>query len=134
MQAPQLSQRSPMLTLQSVLSRVPRGSIRRTLRLTSGLILFAYIAAHLSNHALGLISLDVAEAGLRTAVMVWGSWPGTVLLYGAFLVHFINALWAVYEMRTFRLPPAELLRIVLGFWLPIALIGHVAATRIAYEY
>src|SRR6202044_1898987 len=33
---------------------------------------------------------------------------------------------------TFRVPPAELLRIVLGFWLPIALIGHIAATRIAF--
>ena len=30
----------------------------------SGLILFTYIGAHLLNHALGLISLDVAEAGM----------------------------------------------------------------------
>jgi adenylate cyclase len=123
-----------MLTLRRLLSKIPRDSVRRILRLTSGLTLFSYIGIHLTNHALGLISLDVAEAGLRTAVLVWHSWPGTVLLYGAFLIHFVNALWAVYEMRTFRLPPAELLRIVLGFWLPIALIGHVAATRIAFEY
>jgi adenylate cyclase len=87
---------------------------------------------HLTNHALGLVSLDTAEAGLRMAVLVWHSWPGTMLLYGAFAIHFVNALWAIYEMRTFRIPPAELLRIVLGFWLPIALIGHVAATRIAF--
>jgi adenylate cyclase len=109
------------------------GFSRRTLRLASGLVLFAYITMHLANHALGLISLDAAEAGLKIALMVWHSWPGTVLLYGAFVFHFFNALWAVYEMRTFRMPPAELLRIVLGFWLPIALIGHVAATRIAFE-
>ena len=105
---------------------------RRTLRLGSGLILFAYITMHLANHALGLISLDAAEAGLKVALVVWHSWPGTGLLYGAFVFHFFNALWAVYEMRTFRVPPAELLRIVLGFWLPIALIGHIAATRIAF--
>jgi adenylate cyclase len=107
-------------------------SFRRSLRITSGLILFTYITMHLTNHALGLISLDVAEAGLRIAVFVWHTWPGTILLYGAFLIHFLNALWAIYEMRTFRIPPAELLRIVLGFWLPIALIGHVAGTRIAF--
>ena len=106
---------------------------RRTLRLASGLVLFAYITMHLANHALGLVSLDAAEAGLKIALIMWHSWPGTVLLYGAFVFHFFNALWAVYEMRTFRMPPAELLRIVLGFWLPIALIGHVAATRIAFE-
>ena len=43
------------------------------------------------------------------------------------------ALFAVYERRTFRLPPLELLRIVLGFTMPILLIGHAASTRLAYE-
>src|SRR4051812_19643737 len=64
---------------------------------------------------------------------VWSSWPGTVLLYGAFAVHFVLALWSVYERRTFRLPPLELLRIALGFTLPIMLIGHAANTRLAWE-
>ena len=105
----------------------------RSLRLASGVVLFAYLAAHLVNHALGLISLDVAEDGLQLAVAVWHSWPGTILLYGAAATHFVLALWAVYERRTFRLPPTELLRIALGFALPILLIGHVAATRLAYE-
>ena len=48
-------------------------------------------------------------------------------------IHFLLALWAVYERRTFRLPPAELLRIVLGFTLPILLIGHAVSTRLAYD-
>src|SRR5260370_867476 len=89
-------------------------SIRRNLRMASGLILFTYIAAHLINHALGLISLGTAEAGMEIAVEVWYSLPGTILLYGAFAIHFMMALFAVYERRTFRLPPLELLRIVLG--------------------
>jgi adenylate cyclase len=109
------------------------GSLRRNLRLASGLVLFTYITTHLANHALGLVSLDEAETGLRFAITVWHSWPGTVLLYGAAATHFLLALWAVYERRTFLLPPAELLRIALGFWLPVLLIGHDAATRIAYE-
>src|SRR5215212_8540725 len=67
------------------------------------------------------------------AVEVWYSRPGTVLLYGAFIIHFMMALIAVYERRTFRLPPLELLRIVLGFTMPILLIGHAASTRLAYE-
>jgi adenylate cyclase len=107
--------------------------IRRTLRLTSGLVLFTYITAHLVNHALGLISLDTAEAGLEFAVEVWSSLPGTLLLYGAAAVHFLLALWSVYERRTFRLPPLELLRIALGFMLPVILIGHAANTRLAWE-
>jgi len=101
--------------------------------MASGLILFAYIGTHLLNHSLGLISLGAAEAGMGYAVEVWYSLPGTILLYGAFATHFMMALIAVYERRTFRLPPLELLRIVLGFTMPILLIGHAASTRLAYE-
>jgi len=108
-------------------------SLRRTLRMASGLILFTYVGAHLLNHALGLISLGAAEAAMEYAVAVWYGLPGTILLYGAFATHFMMALIAVYERRTFRLPPLELLRIVLGFTMPILLIGHAAGTRLAYE-
>src|SRR6476660_7910680 len=107
--------------------------MRRSLRLASGLVLFTYITAHLINHALGLVSLKTAEAALEFAVEVWSSPLGTVLLYGAFAIHFVLALWSVYERRTFRLPPLELLRIALGFTLPILLIGHAANTRLAWE-
>ncbi|MCC6778608.1 MAG: 2Fe-2S iron-sulfur cluster binding domain-containing protein [Hyphomicrobiales bacterium] len=101
--------------------------------MASGLVLFTYIGAHLVNHALGLISLAAAEHGLELAIEVWYSRTGTVLLYGAALTHFLLALWAVYDRRTFRLPPAELVRIALGFTLPIILIGHAANTRLAWE-
>ena len=43
---------------------------QRDLRLLSGIVMLIYIAVHLANHALGLISLDVAEAGLRVAVTI----------------------------------------------------------------
>ena len=68
-------------------------SIRRALRMISGLILFTYIGAHMTNHALGLISLGVAEAGMEISVGVWYSLPGTILLYGAAASHFLMALW-----------------------------------------
>src|SRR5262249_26286569 len=106
---------------------------RRDLRFASGLILFVYIAVHLANHALGLISLEAAERGLRVAVGAWQSAPGTVILYGAAAAHFMLALWSIYERRTVRLPPAELLRIGLGLWLPVMLIGHAITTRLEHE-
>jgi adenylate cyclase len=105
----------------------------RNLRLVSGLILFSYITLHLINHALGIISLHAAEAGMELAIEVWYSVPGTFLLYGAAATHFLLALWAVYERRTFRLPPAELLRIALGFTLPLLLIGHAVHTRLGWD-
>src|SRR5499426_2754256 len=119
--------------MSGLLAKLTGSWVRRTVRMTSGLILFTYIGAHLTNHALGLISLDTAERGMEIAVEVWYSVPGTLLLYGAAATHFILALWAIYERRTFRLPPLELLRIALGFTLPIILIGHAANTRLAYE-
>ena len=112
---------------------IPFAWTRRDLRLASGLILFTYIALHLTNHALGLVSLSFAEAGLRIAVSFWQSLPGTTLLYGAAATHFLLALWAIYERRTFRLPPVELVRIALGLWLPLLLIGHAATTRLQFE-
>ncbi len=62
------------------------------------------IGAHLMYHALGPISLDMAEEGMGIATEVWYSMTGMVLLYGAAMTHFVLALWAVYERRTFRLP------------------------------
>src|SRR5437773_6877650 len=106
---------------------------RQDLRLGSGLILFAYVAAHLANHALGLISVEVAEQGLRVAVAVWHSLPGTVLLYGAAGVHITLAFVSLYERRTLRMPPLELLRIALGLGTPTLLIAHIVTTRLAFE-
>jgi len=105
----------------------------RDLRLGSGLVLFTYLAAHLVNHALGLVSLNAAEIGLRVAVAVWHSIPGTVLLYGAAVIHLALAVRAVYQRRTLRMPPIEALRIALGFGMPLLLIGHFATARVGFE-
>jgi len=102
-------------------------------RLLSGLLLFVYVAAHLLNHAFGLISIAAAEAGLRVAVRIWQSKPGTLALYSAAAVHLWLALQAIYEHRTLRLPPLELVRIALGLGIPTLLIGHAVSTRLAFE-
>src|SRR2546426_5110443 len=106
---------------------------RRELRLTTGLVLFVYVSVHFVDHALGLVSVAIAERALRLAVAVWHSWPGTALLYGAAGIHIALAFVAVYERRTLRMPPVQALRIALGFAMPLLVIGHVAATRLATE-
>ena len=64
----------------------------RRVRLASGIVLFIYIFSHLLNHALGLISLNLAERVLAIAKEVWYSVPGTLLLYGAAAAHVFLAL------------------------------------------
>src|ERR1700756_1008823 len=83
----------------------------RRLRLLSGLVMFAYIAIHLGNHALGIVSLALAEGGLRLEMAFWRSPPATLLLYGAAAMHFLLALWTLYSRRNWRLPWFEILRL-----------------------
>ena len=102
----------------------------RRLRLLSGLVMFAYITIHLLNHALGLVSLSLAESGLGLAMTLWRSPPATLLLYGAAATHFSLALWTLYSRRDWRLPWIEILRLASGFSLPMLLIGHAVTTRL----
>lgn len=104
------------------------------LRLWSGYVLFAYVTTHLLNHALGLISLRAIEGGRFYFVYLWQGLPGQVALYGALLIHFALALWAVVRRRSFRLSSWEWTQLVLGASIiPLAAV-HVVGTRVAEDY
>ncbi len=110
---------------------IRRALSRRNLRLASGLTMFAYVALHFANHALGMVSLDAAESMLRVAVAAWTSVPGTILLYGAATVHVTLAFMALWDRQTLRMPPIEAVRYALGFTIPLLLIVHVVGARVA---
>jgi len=104
----------------------------RQLRLISGLILFTYVTLHLLTLSLGLggIALvnsvgDVSEQIVRTPV-------GSVLLYGALLVHVVLALRSLYLRRRFVMPPGEAAQLILGFSIPFLLALHVSAIRLGH--
>lgn len=103
------------------------------MRLASGLVLLTYVATHLLNHALGLVSLAAAEAGRELFVAFWRSAPATAAFYGALLLHFGLALSALWERHTLRMPWLEAARIALGFTIPLLLAFHMAQTRLAWE-
>lgn len=105
----------------------------RGLRLASGIVLLAYVATHLLNHAAGLVSLAAAESSREWFVAAWRSLPLTVVFYGALLVHIVLALTALQARRTLRMPPLEWGRIVLGLSIPFLLASHFAFTRLAHE-
>ena len=79
----------------------------RKLRLGSGLILFSYVTLHLINHAAGLWSLQAMNVVRDLIHAPWWSLPGTVLLYGAMLVHVLLAFYAIYQRRRFKLSLTE---------------------------
>ncbi|HEV8441796.1 MAG TPA: adenylate/guanylate cyclase domain-containing protein [Methylomirabilota bacterium] len=104
------------------------------MRLWSGCVLFTYVALHLSNHALGLISLDAMDAGRVWFVAVWRNPLGTAALYTSLLVHPLLALWSIYRRRTLRMPAWEATQVLLGLAIPPLLAGHAVGTRLAYEW
>jgi adenylate cyclase len=107
--------------------------VRRT-RLVTGLILLTYLATHLLNHALGLISLNAMEAGRVWFLALWRNPVGTAALYGSLLTHFSLALWSLYQRRHLRLPLWEALQLTLGLSIPPLLSLHFVGTRMQHEW
>jgi adenylate cyclase len=104
------------------------------LRLWSGYVLLAYVTTHLLNHALGLISLRVIEAGRVWFVFIWQGPLGQTVLYGALLLHISLAFWALFRRRTLKLSPWEWAQLGLGASIiPFGTL-HVVGTRIAHDY
>ena len=105
----------------------------RRLRLSTGLVLFAYVTTHFMNHALGLVSLDAMEAARGWFLGFWRTSVGSVLLYGSLLTHIALAFQALYARRTLRMPFWEAAQLALGLCIPPLLIGHVFGTRVTWE-
>jgi len=114
-------------------STTPLSAHVRTVRIISGLVMFYYVLVHLSNHALGNISLDLMEAAQPYTVEFFRKDLGTLILGGAALTHFFLALWAIHLKRRFTMPLWEATQIVLGLLIPLLLVQHIVAARIARE-
>ena len=102
----------------------------RQVRLVCGLVMFAYIFSHFSNHALGNISYDAMEAWLRYHYWWWRSPVGTTVLYSAAIVHLLLGLWALYQRRHFRFAAAEITQLVAGLSIPFLLTIHIVGVRL----
>ena len=106
---------------------------RARLRLSSALVLLAFVICHLSGHSLLLVGQSIAEEGLAALMRPWRSPAGTSLLIAAFLIHYANALWSIYERRSLRLRGWEWAQLLLGLCIPALLALHIASTRLAEE-
>ena len=109
-------------------------SVVRRAWLWSGLVLFTYVATHLANHALGLISLEAMETGRDWFLLVWRHPVGTVALYGALSAHIVLALSSLYQRHHFRLPAWEALQLLLGLSIPPLLVTHIVGTRLSHAW
>ena len=112
--------------------KVASSRTRKRLHLLTGACLGLFLLTHFSNHALGLVSVEVMEDMRRIFNVIWRSWPGTALLYGSLLVHFVLALESLYRRQTLRMPIREALKILFGLSFPFLIVGHVVSTRVEW--
>ncbi len=105
----------------------------RTLRLTTGLIMACFVILHLSNHALGLVSLPLTERILEYFIGFWHHPLPSILLYGSFVTHFLLALLSLYRRTTLRMPWWEALQLLFGLSILPLIFGHVIGTRLSAE-
>lgn len=109
-----------------------RGISVRQIRISSGVVLFAYLVSHFLNHALGNISLEALADGVYWHTLFWQSLPVTIVFYTACFVHAGLGIWALYERRQFRWKAIEPLQLVLGLSIPALIISHVIGVRLGH--
>ena len=99
------------------------------LRSVTGLVIGIYVTMHLSNHALGLISVRAQEAVRPWVMALWHSPPGQVLLYGSLSIHAAVGLLALLRRRHYHMPAWEGTQMLLGLTIPYLLLVHIVNTR-----
>jgi len=102
----------------------------RQIRLGCGLILFAYLLSHFSNHALGNISYAAMEEGLAYHMQFWRNPLVAAVFYSAAIVHWMLGLWALYRRRQFRYRGPEITQLLLGLSIPFLIVVHLVNVRV----
>lgn len=113
------------------------------IRSATGLIIGLFATMHLANHALGLISMEAQETARPWIMAVWHILPGQVLLYGSLITHAALGLHVLWHRRNLRMPPWQIVQLLMGIAIPYLLLVHITNTRvtllltghaITYEY
>jgi adenylate cyclase len=112
--------------------------MERNIRLTTGLILFAYAACHFIGHATGIFGLATMDAIGRNVILApWQTLVGRTALGVSFLIHAGLGLRALYRRRHLKIPALEAWQLGLALAIPLFLFPHVVDTRvgsIAYQF
>ncbi|KIC41513.1 guanylate cyclase [Ruegeria sp. ANG-R] len=103
------------------------------LRIASGLVLFVFAFFHFINIGLGLFDTDLLHGMQDGRKSLSRHFIGSIVIYGAFLLHMGLALISIAQRRTLRMPFSVALQVVLGLLIPLQLLSHLVQTRYAHE-
>src|SRR5215469_5291859 len=88
--------------------------IWRRLRLVSGRILLLFVAGHLCNLALGLVSVDAMERWRNVLLMPWQTPLGQALLLTAAIVHAGLGLVSLASRHSLAMRRTDWVQLLLG--------------------
>lgn len=110
----------------------------RTIRITTGLILFLFVAMHLLNLCLAVYSVELAESTRPSIMFIWSNPVGGMILMASMMVHMVSGLVALYHRNTLRMTSQDTIQFVSALVIPPLLIPHAwtiiaAKQMIGYE-
>lgn len=103
----------------------------RTLRIVTGIVLFVFVATHLLNMSIGLVSLDALEAARLYFMMPWSNPVGFVVLQGAMVIHGVLGLVAIYWRNTLRMTRYDAVQTISALLIIPLLASHVLGVTLA---
>ncbi|WP_187968064.1 2Fe-2S iron-sulfur cluster-binding protein [Aquibium microcysteis] len=106
----------------------------RTIRIVSGLVLFAFVTMHLVNVAFGLRSIEAMDEARPWLMALWSSPPGSLVLTAAFLAHFSLGLLAIYRRNTLRMSTTDGVQLAASLLVIPLLTPHVVGTALAARF
>ncbi|MEP6018310.1 MAG: 2Fe-2S iron-sulfur cluster-binding protein [Paracoccaceae bacterium] len=98
--------------MSGITSKRRVGLFTRSLRITTGLVLLAFVTCHLLNASFGIISVKAMEAARPYLTEIWEIKPIFLLLFLSLIAHFILGLIAIYNRPTLRTNMQDLVQIV----------------------
>jgi adenylate cyclase len=107
--------------------------IVRRVRLASGLILLLFVAGHLSNLALGLVSVDAMERWRGVLLMPWQTGVGQGLLLAAAIVHAGLGLASLASRHSLVMSRTDWVQLLLGLATPPLLVNHVVGLQVTSD-
>ena len=107
--------------------------IVRRVRLVSGVVLLLFVAGHLSNLALGLVSVDAMERWRGGLLMPWQTGFGQALLLTAAIVHVGLGLASLASRHSLAMSRTDWVQLLLGLATPPLLVNHVVGGQVTSD-
>ena len=73
------------------------------------------------------------EAGRAVFIGFWRTPPAELVLLLSLLLHAGLAFWRLWQRRSLRMPPIEVLQLATGVMIPLWLTGHVLGTAVLHR-